>query len=238
MPILAILIIAVIASAWVYVDKNKTDKSLSRETADPDSTLVETLPDNIIAVEKLKELVTKTEAPGTIIASVRLEKADGVLYYVVELPNGKQLIFNAQTGAKVTKDIDDDDEQDEANLPADFAGGIGFAKAQAIAQGQRPSSVIRKVELELEDGKVVYSVRFTDKSRVDVDAKNGTIVRVKIKTEKESKSDSKKSGSSTSSDDDSNDNKDEAEDSGDSSGSGSGSSGSNSGSGSDDSDND
>lgn len=57
------------------------------------------------------------------------------------------------------------------------AGLISLSDAQAIAQAQFPDKTIRKVEAETEHGILVYSVRFTDGSRVDVSAADGSIVK-------------------------------------------------------------
>lgn len=68
--------------------------------------------------------------------------------------------------------------QNEATVPAD---GISLDDAVAAAQAKMPGKTIEKVETETEDDEVVYSVRFTDDSRVDVRASDGVVVRTEIK---------------------------------------------------------
>ena len=64
------------------------------------------------------------------------------------------------------------------NLPvtASPATAISEAEARTIAQGQQPSKTITKVERETEHGVDVFSVRFSDASRVDVNASSGAIM--------------------------------------------------------------
>lgn len=64
-----------------------------------------------------------------------------------------------------------------APVVATPAGLISLSDAQAIAQAQFPDKTIRKVEAETEHGILVYSVRFTDGSKVDVSAADGSIVK-------------------------------------------------------------
>lgn len=56
-------------------------------------------------------------------------------------------------------------------------GAISFDEAKIIAMGQFPTKTIIKVETELEHGSVVYSFRFSDGSRVDVNVLDGAITR-------------------------------------------------------------
>ena len=58
---------------------------------------------------------------------------------------------------------------------------ITLDQAKAVALSQYGSSSIKKVEIEMEHGAKVYSVRFVDGSRVDVSASDGTVTRTKIK---------------------------------------------------------
>lgn len=72
----------------------------------------------------------------------------------------------------------DDDQGDEA--PDDASTGqtvISSEQAQAIAQQLHPDVTIVKVELETEDGIQVFSIRFSDGSRVDINAADGSVVR-------------------------------------------------------------
>lgn len=66
---------------------------------------------------------------------------------------------------------------DDGQVPTAPAGSISLDQAKAIALNAFPDKTIQKVELEMEHGVLVYSVRFTDDSRVDVRASDGVIVR-------------------------------------------------------------
>ena len=69
-------------------------------------------------------------------------------------------------------------EKDES-IPAGFVAGITVQQARDIAAGQRPGKTITKVQLETEEGKVVYSVRFSDNGRVDISATDGSVISVR-----------------------------------------------------------
>lgn len=69
-----------------------------------------------------------------------------------------------------------EDNQPAADQPIN--GDITQEQAVDIASKQVPGKTLKKVEIETEEGTKVYSVRFTDDTRVDVRASDGTIVRV------------------------------------------------------------
>jgi hypothetical protein len=90
-------------------------------------------------------------------------------------------VFNAKTGERIKTSVGPviSDDNDGDSLPADFSVQVTFEQARAIAQAKFPAGTINKIELDVENGIVVISVRFADKARVDVDATTGTIVRSK-----------------------------------------------------------
>jgi uncharacterized membrane protein YkoI len=57
------------------------------------------------------------------------------------------------------------------------ANSIRPFAALTTAQAVFPDKSITKIEVETEEGRTVYSVRFSDGSRVDVDALTGVVVR-------------------------------------------------------------
>jgi uncharacterized membrane protein YkoI len=114
---------------------------------------------------------------GVTVVHVELEQSDDTLVYKAELSDGTVTVYNARTGARLSsKTIT---EKTSEVLPANVATPISFAKALEVAKAEKPGSKVYKIELELEGGVVVYSVRFTDKARVDVSAQTGAIVRTK-----------------------------------------------------------
>lgn len=152
----------------------------------------------IIDVDRLKTIVDE-QAPGLTIVDLELKNEDGVLVYEAKLSDGSVMVINATDGTYVTK-IDDDENDDEEvsgiqNLKIDFADALKTALAEHDGS-------VRKIELEVEDGVLVYSVRFTDGFRVEVNAESGSVTRTK----------SSKEDSDKSEDNDRNDDGNEAED--------------------------
>lgn len=98
-----------------------------------------------------------------------------------------------------------DDNSNSTPAPAS-SGSVTFEQAKTIALGVFPDKTIKKVETELEHGVLVYSVRFTDSSRVDVNSNNGSVVR----TEQEDDNHIEDSDSDDDSHDSSDDNEDDS----------------------------
>ncbi len=64
---------------------------------------------------------------------------------------------------------------------AETTEGTTLGEAVTIAEKQFPTKKVEKVEKETEEGVAVWSVRFTDGSRVDVSIATGEITRIKDK---------------------------------------------------------
>jgi uncharacterized membrane protein YkoI len=71
----------------------------------------------------------------------------------------------------------DQNQQNDQNNQTPAATTITLDQAKATAQAQMPGKTITKVEQENEEGSTVFSVRFSDGSRVDVDGTTGAVVR-------------------------------------------------------------
>jgi len=183
----ALVIVAVIASigfgVWRVADSNTnetTQASLNSENATAEVSELLTDLSEIKPLEEIQQLATNAAAEGAQIVGIELEVEEGKTLYVVHLSDGSILAYDALTGESVAVTDDADDEIDEEDiLPADFSPQISLQQAIAIAQAERPDSRVEKVELEVEEGIVVYSVRFTDDSRVDVNATTGSIQRLR-----------------------------------------------------------
>ncbi|MFZ2513090.1 MAG: PepSY domain-containing protein [Candidatus Saccharimonadales bacterium] len=223
----ALAVLIVVGGMSAFVAANKTRLNSEQKTALP-TNLADVLPIEDIRAAALKDV------PDGTITGVELEQEEGALLYKVRFSDGSFRYYNAKTGVAVMRS-QDETEQDES-VPAGFVAGITVQQARDIALAQRSGS-ITKIELETENGVVVYSVRFSDGGRVDVNATSGAVLRVRSGSETntsdddsdDANDDSSETSDSGSSSDDTN--SDDAEDS-DNSGSGSDS---NSGSGSDDS---
>ena len=158
-------------------DNEQPTSVASQETASE----AEVLPEDTSSLKSIEEIqqLAQTEAGESAISGIELETEDGVTVYVVYLQDGRTLAFNAVSGEAVLWQNDDDNSEREDVLPANWKPGISIQDAIRTAQEQRPGVRVEKVEIEVEDGIVVYSVRFIDDSRIDVNASNGTIQRVK-----------------------------------------------------------
>jgi len=64
-------------------------------------------------------------------------------------------------------------------VPTAFVPAISAEKAKLLALVALPGKTVVKIELHLEEGKIVWSVGFSDKKRVDIDATTGAVVRIK-----------------------------------------------------------
>jgi len=250
---LMLLIVAVVVVAgaigWYVVTHQKTKSLSSAQLAD--SALVKQLPDNILSIDKVKELAT-TKASGRTISAVMLVKENSDFIYKIRLDDGTVLVFNALTGdqlnrgAQAKKQDQQETETENDDLPGTFTATVSFDQARAIALNQKPDGVISKIELESEDGKVVYNVRFTDGTRINIDANSGVVVSTKVKKENSgsshkstgTKSNDESSSSSDSSSSDSSSSNDQQDSSGSDNSSDSNSGSDNSGSDSGDSNQD
>jgi len=175
--IIVIALLVLVASGvtfWNMTNKSeKSQKALTSLRSDLPKDLT-----GMLSVEKIKELTLAEKADATI-KQIELEMIDSVLVYKVQLLDGTLLAFNAKDGSKVALSQDEKSEAEEDNLPPNTAVSITFEKAIEIARTKYPDKTIRKVEFELENGAVVYSIRFTDGSRVDVNANTGEIAQAK-----------------------------------------------------------
>lgn len=202
---------------------NSRSQSMERQSIIED---VVELPQNLDGLKTLDEMRTlaQKDAPeGATIIKVEVENEHGTVLYKVKFSDGSYRLYDAITGLSYV-DSSSGLESDES-VPAGFVAGITIQQARDIAASQRPGKVITKIELEVEEGKVVYSVRFSDNGRVDIDATNGDVVRVKSEESRdtENNSDDNNSGNSNEDSDDSVDSEDhqeeDTEDDGDKSGS-------------------
>ena len=174
-----VLLVAVGYNAWRAMGTKDDNQSLISNQEDK---TVDSLPIDLSSLKSLEEIqaLASTDIAGNNVLGIELEMEDGKTVYVLHLSDGSTLFYNAFTGVKLQLTDDDDDGNEVGNaLPADFVAGITIQEAITIAQDKRPDSKLKKVELEVEDGVAVYSVRFTDDSRVNVSAADGSVLLVK-----------------------------------------------------------
>lgn len=130
--------------------------------------------DNLLSFEDVRAIANKDTSNGSI-TGIELEKEDSGMVYKVKFSDGSIRVYNAKTGQAV---LDSSKSADNNNVPADLSGKITATEARSIALKQR-SGTVTKIELEAEEGVLVYSVRFSDGGRVDVNAANGGVVSVR-----------------------------------------------------------
>jgi uncharacterized membrane protein YkoI len=187
------------AGGYYFLRRDNNTTAPNREVTQEEITLVSPLPTDILTVESIRSMA-ENEVPNMAITSIELEVEDGIYLYKVKMADGNVYFFDAQTGDKVTRtDTAETVEVQDGSLPTNFATSITFDDARRIALEQKQNGVIEKIELEVEEGITVYSVRFNDDTRIDIDATTGAIVRNEQSTDDDSSSgNNSESGSSNS----------------------------------------
>jgi len=214
---MAVLIL--LASTVLYANNNRT-QSLARQEVIKEAVELPQNLGNVLGLDEMRVLAEKDIPAGATIVKVEIENEHGVVLYKVKFSDGSYRLYDATTGLSYVE-ASSGLETDES-VPAGFVAGITVQQARDTASAQRPGKVITKIELEMEEGKVVYSVRFSDNGRVDVDASNGAVIRVRSAENTNSSNDSSNDNSNEDSDDsiDSEDHEEEdTEDDGEKSGS-------------------
>lgn len=201
--ILLVFVVAALGGVGYYVyaqNHDNTTKSNETEVQTLDEDLPVVLPADLLSIDKIQEL-SNAKKPDTQITGIELESENGQLIYLVRLSDGTNLLLDAKTGDTVTgiKVEKDDDKTDD--LPKSFNSTITISKAFEIAKNKNPNGTIKQIELEVEDGKVVFSIKFTDGTKVIVDAESGNIVKIKTSESKNSSDSSNESKSENSQDD-------------------------------------
>ncbi len=208
----AFALLFIVGTVSASVSSNRTRLASEKDAS---------IPSNLSDVLSVNDIRTKAlaEVPDGTITGIELENEDGQLVYKVKFSDGSIRLFNAKTGELIVKNsgLETDD-----SVPAGFVAQIDISRAREIAQAQRPGKTITKVELETENGVVVYSFRFSDDGRVDVNATDGSVVRVRGaessddsnqssgSSSDDSSDDSRSSGSGSGSDSSSDDNNDDS----------------------------
>lgn len=177
---------------WRIMDNGNSDQAhTSTETT---AAIAEPLPENIddvLSLEKITQLA-QDQKPGAVVSHVELEQEDAGLVYKVVFGDKTVLVFNARSGVLVTLPNTAQAEAHDHVLPTNFKPGVSLSQAIATAKTKFPDQKVIKVEIEVEDGAVVYSVRMTGDARVDVNAATGAVVKTESDKKDAEKSDGKK----------------------------------------------
>lgn len=177
--IIEILIVVVVLGivgfvGWKFMDSKQQNTSQLNNQA--------VLPESLADIKPIDEIIAlaASEIGTRQVLAAELEQEDEGLVYLIKLSDGTVLVFDAKTGNKVQLKSNDSAKSDEDKpLPVGFKPVVTIAAAVQTAKTQRVGKAVEKVELEVEDGIVVYSVRFGDDGRVDIDATTGNILRIR-----------------------------------------------------------
>ncbi len=208
-PLTAVIIALVaVGGTSALVTNNRAEQSRQAEIE---------LPSDLAGFMTIDDIQAKAliDEPSLTIVSIELDNEDEGLLYKVSYSDGSVRYYDASTGVLVTRNRSDV-EVDES-VPSGFVAGVSINEARQIAQNERPGKTITKIELETEEGIVVYSVRFSDDGRVDVNAGNGDIMRVRSGDSDDDISSSDDDSSDDSSDDEEDDHESSSDDDDDSS---------------------
>lgn len=137
--------------------------------------------DGLLPVTSVQELAGK--AGGSPVTDVTLQNRNGgLLVYVVTLKNGTKMGFNAMSGNAVsledTTSTKAAPEQNTNDLPSDITINTSFEDARKLAQDAFPNGKISQIRLNAEGDSVVLSAQFADNAQVDINAADGTVIRV------------------------------------------------------------
>jgi uncharacterized membrane protein YkoI len=207
----SLVLASLVGTGSFLYSKNRSEQSSLRQVELPTNL------SGIKSVDEIRNLTTALPLTGQTVSSFELENEEGALLYKVKYSDGSFKLFNARSGELFNKSSIEIDE----SVPASFVATTTIDTARNRAQEVFPDKTITKIELETENGVVVYSVRFSDDSRVDVSASDGSIVRSRNgSTDTRSDDDSSDSSSDDDNSGSQNDDEDDRDDDSDNSNSG------------------
>jgi uncharacterized membrane protein YkoI len=165
----ALVLVALVGASTYNYGTNKAEKaSLSSVQLPADLSTVK-------SIDEIRTLATIGLIADVHVTGVELKQEDGSLVYKVQFSDGTFKLFDAKTGDLMANPA----LKTESEVPVNFVAGVTIDAARTTAQAVFPDKTITKIELESENSVVVYSVRFSDGSRVDISAVDGTVVSSK-----------------------------------------------------------
>ena len=146
----------------------------------------------VISMEKAKA-IAENKVPGATITSIELEhELNGPIYEIEMYLDGYEydLKLNATTGAGISVCNEQDDDlingvvtSNTLNKADLSAVRLTEIEAQTIALQQVPDATTKKIELEEENGQLVYELELRKENieyDVKVDAITGTVLKCKV----------------------------------------------------------
>jgi Peptidase propeptide and YPEB domain len=107
---------------------------------------------------------------------------------------GTVRLYSAKTGVFIA--LGEGVLKNNDSLPSDFIPALELEKVSSLAIVAQPGKVIKSIELETEHGLTIYSVNFTDGTRIYIDATTGLVVpKNVVELEDENDESSSSSGS-------------------------------------------
>lgn len=160
----------------IPVEGNNTTEASSTQTT------------GLLTYEQAKEKAISLNNGNTAVKSCELDKDNGVYYYDVDFTNGSEIKLNAKTGELISKEPaknssqsssqnnsqsnSQNSSQSSSQSPAtsgstsgnsgssssSTSGRISEAKVKEIVQAKVPGATIIEIELDYDDGILVYEV--------------------------------------------------------------------------------
>lgn len=190
-----IVIVLVVAlggfAAWRVVDANNSNQA-SIDTIEEIEQL-DALPADLGGLKTIEEIeeISGANVEGVTVVGFVLESKDSGFVYIITLSNGQKLVIDASSGAILSEETTDINEDDQ--IPAGINVTVSPSQAYSIASAQSSSEIVQ-IEMEVEDDRVTFKVEFKDGSKVEIDAVTGSIVTMEIKNEESSSDDNKSEG--------------------------------------------
>lgn len=178
--LITVAVLGIVGLGALRVISSSSDPAAS---SDNNSSIETLLTDEDLSSIKTFDEIASLSGSSDNLVGYELESEDGVLVYVLHFSDGTTMTYNAQSGEEVVHSDDNDDELDDSSvIDSGMTAKVTIKEAINIARAQRSGSEVEKVEMGYEDGKLVYKVKFTDDSKVLVNAVDGVVLLVKDAT--------------------------------------------------------
>lgn len=135
------------------------------------------LPEDLNSLKSFDEIMQLATESGDKVAAVSLETEDGLLVYKVWLENGSLMYVDAVLGETIDVENEVESASEDA-IPEGFEATTSVDNALNAARAEHPNVSVKKIEMEVQDGSVVFRIEFVDEVKVDVDALSGSVVLI------------------------------------------------------------